>query len=60
MKAYVKLGEKSNLWHKESKYSEQYEVLRGKTAVESQFVQELMHLVQGFDQISSLLELIIQ
>ena len=48
MKAYVKLGENSNLWHKESKYSQQYEVLRDKTAVESQFVQELMHLVQGF------------
>ena len=60
MKAYVKLGENSGLWHKESKYSKKYEVLRSKTAVESQFVQELMHLVQGFDQISSLLELIIQ
>ena len=48
MKAYIKLGENSNLWHKESKYSEQYEVLRGKTSVESHFVQELIHLVQGF------------
>ena len=48
MEAYVKLGENSNLWHKESKYSEQYEVLWGKNSVESQFVQELIHLVQGF------------
>ena len=48
MEAYVKLGENNSLWHKESKYSEKYEVLRGKTAVESQFVQEIIHLVQGF------------
>ena len=48
MKAYVKLGEKSNLWHKEKKYSKQYEVLQGKTSVESHFVQELIHLVRGF------------